>query len=308
VRLALLAVCGAAAQLGCSMSPLPLSAQAGSTVLVPIEYQQAEEGIGFGGTQLADPQRGQLVYSLCQGYPPQPGGFELVTRFTLVVEHDPRSANARDAVTSGRSQAISVVDIPATATPGHHPLCVVRRDAAGDHPVLLDESGIWGPILTLDILPEEVAAGSETIVGAPSPLEVFSWYPGGFVPKPESLPHLIPQPTIEIHFVDSTTGETLPLHAVDLLIAYPEAVITPSRAVPPTGLRNSSFWHTPLWPGAVRVQGAAGDPFDRLGLAFALDAPATEVLDIGDVAVVLLQAGGRNGESLTASAAVGLIR
>jgi hypothetical protein len=315
-RIALFA--GLAAAAGCSNQPLPLSAQAGSTIVIPID-PQPPASLGYGGTELADPQRGSLVYVLCEGDPgppvplpvcDPPGDCELTTRFSLLAEHDPRSANARDAVIGARAQAFSVVDIPSDAPPGEHALCVVRRDAQGiDHPVELVAPSAWEPTFTLRILPASVPVdGEPPVVGAPNPSEVWSWFSQSWVPKQDALPQLAPEPTLDIRFVESPGSEVpVPLHAVDLVVVYPENVIDAVRAVPPTGLRNASFWIQPIAPGWIRIRGAAGDAFDELGLVFRLNAPATP-LEVDDVQVALLATGDRNGAALTASPQLGAIR
>ncbi|HVN38212.1 MAG TPA: hypothetical protein VMW19_08595 [Myxococcota bacterium] len=284
---ALIAVVLAGA-LACTMNPLPLSAQAGSTILVPIEFQQAT--LGFGGTQLADPQRGVLVYSLDS--PPGRNVFELQTRFTLLAEHDPRSANARDAVTSGRAPAISVVDIPANAPVGRHSLFVVRRDATGDHPVYDDQNLASLPILSIEILPQTLGS----IAGQSSPIDVWDPMAGAFVSKTSKIEELAPQPMLEISFDEGSTGPRH-LHAVELLVGYPESVINVTRVLPPDGLRNASLWFRSIAPGVIRVEAAAGDPFDRIRLAFQLDSPGT-TLDPNDVVVLISKKGDRNGADL----------
>lgn len=295
-------VASAAMLLGCSMNPLPLSAQAGSTVLIPVEFQQAT--LGFGGADFADPQRGELVYSLGSGDPPGPGGLELVTRFTILGAHDPRSANAADAVTSGRVLALSVVDIPATAPPGRHRLYVVRRDAAGDHPL---NDALPRPSLGIRILPPSIEAGGETIVGAPSPLEAWSWLTRSWWPGERALAQLIPDPTLEIALTHPVSAQPVALHALTLVVTYPESVIDVTRAIPPPGLRNASFWIEPLAPGVVRVQAAAGDPFDRLGIVFRLDHPST-ILDPDAVTSYVVVSGDRNGALVPVLAGVAGVR
>ena len=80
-----LAACVAAAVVGplagCQMRPVPLSAQAGSTIALPLDWLRTPAA--HGGTEYDDPQRGELVFAL--GAPVEQGGLELTTRVTLAL-------------------------------------------------------------------------------------------------------------------------------------------------------------------------------------------------------------------------------
>ena len=48
----------------CQMQSIPLSAQAGSTIAIPLDTAQTMGRIGYGGDYSADPQRGRILLEL----------------------------------------------------------------------------------------------------------------------------------------------------------------------------------------------------------------------------------------------------
>lgn len=135
VALALAALCTAA----CSSQPVPLSAQAGSSIAIAVSGEMLDgERLGYGGDWLAamgrqDAQRGELLFVLRDA-----AGVErtLRTRVVTRVAPDPASDAALDqrvdpwlGAAAGLAQAIAIVEIPADVPPGSHALELRRQRA-----------------------------------------------------------------------------------------------------------------------------------------------------------------------------------
>src|SRR5262245_59843903 len=105
--------------LGCQTRPIPLSAQRGSTVVIPLSWGTGL--FGYGGTEYTDYQRGQMVFRL-----DSLTGFELTTRFSTIAVASPRASFGATATSAG-GQVVSLVDIPVGAPLGTHALYVVRK-------------------------------------------------------------------------------------------------------------------------------------------------------------------------------------
>ena len=281
--------------MGCSNrgQPLGLSAQQGSTVLIGI--QQSLVGIGFGGEHYTDHQRGELVFRL-----DGPTGPALITRFTTAAEPHPASALASSGVPLGgfaqaSGSVISVVDIPLTAEPGRHTLfAMVRRDG---EETPLQPSDPWRSAIW--ILPHEVdddAAGNpigETIVGRPNYPDQPPW-----IDFNDGLRAWIPRPQVQIGFGRRLDGP--PVGAVDLLVQYPDDVISFVDLISEVGPETAPNRRPTVWmnpessPGLVRVsavvhpQSSSESAFTsfNLGLVFVLLDPVSEALDASEVAVV----------------------
>lgn len=290
----------------CTGDPIPLSAQAGSTVVLP--FSDGDDAmleplaqIAYGGTDYADPQRGSLVVQL-----DQPGGFELTTRLAFLAEAPVESpmgpGGIHGALDFGR-QLLLLVDIPTDAPLGTHSLHVIHRRTVGgavvDTPV--DESP--GSIA---ILPNAVQAGSETVYGSPTPTQ--GWLNGGLYPIDlGDLASVVPQPSFGVA-VTTPTGappEEDPRYVsyAAVEVGYPRDVIDIVRVVAsePT---ESLVWHRDDRNGTLRifslVRSNEGSPtgLGPVRVVFDLDDPEGAVLDLGDVTVELLEANDQSGLDL----------
>jgi hypothetical protein len=290
---AILAVLTLLATSACQGRVVPLSAQRGSTVLIPLNgaFADPATAIGYGGATYADHQRGEMVFKI-----DSPTGVELVTRATTAVLPHPASRHARNGAgaSPGLSgfQHVSLVDIPTGAPLGRHDLYLVRRDASGEQNLGLLRASI-------EILPESVLAGTETITGAPTP---FRGWPclfcgSGAQNVAAEIPLLVPDPQIEIRLDAS-------VWAVELAIDYPADVIdvvdvihVPYRG---TGVPMVSGDAAVAWvedPGVqtgiatARVSAASAEAaFEHLAVVFTLDDGASQILDLNDVAVTVTAA------------------
>src|SRR5262245_1645204 len=98
---------------GCAGYPVPLSAQAGSSIVVPLAAGESDV-IGFGGASHTDYQRGAMIYRL-----DGPTGMELTTRFSIAAEAHASSLMAGSWFAFANPPSIiSLVDIPANAPEG----------------------------------------------------------------------------------------------------------------------------------------------------------------------------------------------
>lgn len=207
--IALVAAVGA----GCASYPVPLSAQAGSTIVIPLVATGAGNTVvvGFGGFSYTDHQRGTMVYQL-----DGPGGFELETRFSIAAEPHGASVIAGGGAAFGNPpQILSVVDIPEDAPEGTHTLHVIRRLPSGEE----FPGPTYDPVIK--ILPHSVDTTdqSETIVGdyTPSALANCTLQCG--------WAHLtddgVPRPRLRI----SIAGAGSQIGAFEMDVSYPDAVI-----------------------------------------------------------------------------------
>ena len=207
-RRAVLGVVAAAAAVACQGNPIPLSAQKGSTVMIPLAGLGEEDMglIGFGSAVYDDRQRGSLVFRL-----DGPNGPELATRVTTALAGPLASAHGYGAPFGARSDLIvSMVDIPdrPEITVGSHTLFVARRLGGVDFP---------GPDYrgSIDILPASVASDGIVIEGHPTPFVLpeqdgfdVTTFVDQVVPHPQAV------------FAAATAAR-----AVELEVTYPSAQI-----------------------------------------------------------------------------------
>lgn len=286
--------------LGCTGRVLPQSAQAGSTVVIPLGAWSRVGPVGFGGSEVDDRQRGQLAYFL--DAPAQL--VRLETRGSALVTGHPASVVARGSPVS--HQIVSLVDIPESAPRGTHPIDVfwIHTDPATGR-IRVEEIAYEGE---LSVLPPEIPVsgpgGAETIVGRTTPFERWrcrksgcSWSELGSA----SVGFAIPEPTLRIRLDDA-------VWAAELRVEYPEAAIdvvdafeTPLRSVS----HRATTWHRKESAGVLRV-GAAAERhgFDALSVAFALEDAGGARLDPASVSVEVERAWSRDGEEVPRSAAI----
>jgi hypothetical protein len=285
---------------GCQGPVLPLSAQAGSTVLIPLTGDG--DNLGYGGTAGEDYQRGTLVYQL-----DGPGGFELMTRASSAVAP---VANATVGLGfAAKRQIVSLVDIPANAPLGRHTLHVKRRRLESGLPVDYTGPEYNGEITILPNEVEfEVGGTPVTSVGAPTPFERWNcddppceWSTvnvGGAIPMPEI--RLVYEDLVEV------------VAAVELEVEYPADVID---VIDVYAMPNLSVNHPGVvWfdddaeNGVLRIGASMTSiyPLIQFGISFSLEDGATEILDTDDVDVTVENAWDSNGDAISISFVKGI--
>ncbi|MCI0636440.1 MAG: hypothetical protein L0206_21360 [Actinobacteria bacterium] len=269
----------------------PLSAQQGSTILIPLMGDPAPEVVGYGGTLQEDYQRGTLVYQL-----DGPGGEELVTRASSAVLPSPSAAITRDQPRP-KSQIVSLVDIPEKAPLGTHTLHVVRRRIEGGEPVDYPGPAYNGP---LTILPQSLIIDVDG-----TPVEVFGettpferWDGTGWVDATDDVPFAIPRPELRITLANN-------VRAVELRVDYDPSVVDVVDAFEPPVLftsRLATVWYQDDEAGTVRVSAVApSTAFFRVSLVYTLVDGASAILDPADVDVTIEGAWDQNGSPITTS-------
>jgi hypothetical protein len=290
----------------CTGDPIPLSAQAGSTIVLP--FSDADDAVlepiaqvAYGGTEYADPQRGSLVVQLDQA-----GGFELTTRLAFLAEAPVESpmgpGGLYGALDFGRNLLL-VVDIPTDAPLGTHSLHVVHRRTTGG--VVVDVPVDDSPG-SLAILPNAVQAGAETIYGSPTPTQ--AWVNGTLYPIDlADLATVIPDPSFGVAVTTPSgtppEGDSRYVSYAAVEVSYPSDVIDIVRVVAsePT---ESLVWHRDDLQGTLRifslVRSKKGAPtgLGPVRVVFALDDPEGDVLDLADVTALLQEADDQSGIDL----------
>lgn len=313
----LVALAGA---LGCMGKVLPQSAQAGSTVVIPLGGQATAglpgvvlDPVGFGGTDVDDPQRGELVYTLQTGS----GPVELETRASTLIIGHPGSGVSRGATLVSK-QIVSIVDVP-TALPdgtpmplGTHEIDVVRRYTDPATGNLVESSVPYEG--ELSVLPESIDVstpnGMETITASSTPFESWQCNLNGNCSfdsvTDQNLQSGIPDPAIRVK-LDSAVW------AAKLEVTYPSGVID-VEDVYETVLdqinRRATTWFQDDEAGTLVLNAAATDhAFDNVSVVFKLDDPNNAILDPANVSVSVVRAWDQDGNEITSSvgASVGQI-
>lgn len=282
----------AATWVGCVGYPVPLSAQAGSTIAIPIAAggggSAVAPPIGYGGKAYTDYERGKMVYQLDGA-----GGFELDTRVTVAVT--PHSSSAMAGSGSGNGsppEIISIVDIPADAPEGTHSLYVIRR--------MPDGTEFPGPSYDpeIEILPHSIdLTDGETIVGAVTPSALANCSMNcGFS---QFIDDVVPRPRIRLNL----NGNGSTIGAFELDLSYPASVIDIVDAYEETNVnvtpinKTSTVWLQDDGAGLAHVSGVAHPDYTGSGVqrivevVFTLDngnAPLDLVADPGAVQASLV--------------------
>lgn len=274
----------AAGMSACTTNPIPLSAQAGSTFVVPLMGAGGSTVIGFGGSEYTDYQRGEMVYWLDDTDPELGGigGFPLDTRLSLPASAHPASKIALQGVLfASPPQILSIVDIPADAPEGTHSLHIVRELPNGDK--------FPGPIypLGIKILPNSIDTTdqSETIVGAITP--------SGNTQGNTDFSQAIPRPRILILI----SGGNDAVSAFEFDLTYPSNLIDVVDAFQAASFGNPANKAALVWidddgAGLVHVSGVAHPDFAgaaffprHIDVVFVLDEGNTVPLDVANVSV-----------------------
>jgi hypothetical protein len=300
-------VVAAAGLAACQGRVLPMSAQAGSSIVIPLTNTAttgAGGTIGYGGTLVDDLQRGELVFRLDSA-----SGFELVTRGTTALSPVPASSMARDGsfAFAPPAQVFVMLDIPSNAPLGLHSFNVTRRRIENGVPVIYPGPSYAGQIA---ILPASLqvpvsGGGTQTVTGQPTAFERYLCLFGNCNWGDVSLdvPIVVPNPELQI-------GLTPAPWSIELAITYPAGVINVLEAY------QTAWFTTPLnsrglvWlddsgTGTLHVSGVATNgtyALDRLSLAFELD--GTAILDPSNVSVSIVKATDANGANVATTATV----
>jgi hypothetical protein len=237
---------------GCMAQIAPLSAQAGSSIVIPLNGS-ANATVGYGGTEIADPQRGQMRYTL-KATPA--GDVHLVTRASTRLLPHPGADVARGTLPV--TQILSLVDIPSSVAAGTYQIDAALIPPAGAPAVSWDYEG------ALTVLPNVVG----TSTGTPTPFTMYSCLIGcGFNANNGAL--ATPLPEVVIVLSDW-------VWAADVTIEYPAATIDFVEAYEGTVMSHINN-RALVWAeddasgGVLQVHAAAvTDSFYRLLMVFDL--------------------------------------
>lgn len=284
--------------LGCASDPLPLAAQAGATIALPISSEQAQEQeIGYGSTLLEqagryDLQRGELRFHFtATGATPS---FTVTPRVITRVAPDPASTAMVGTLLAsviGISQVLALVDIPATAQPGGYTILIrrCRRAHAG------------GPCESIS--PDLPYARPFTVLpGVGTPNLNLAYFFGTTFDTTENLLNLYPYPKI----VFSVTEAPAATHAV---IAYPAGKMTVKGVFEEQSAGHQSIvsWHDDPSTGQIIVD--LVDPTRKtyyFAIAFDLKQPPlpgdpVERVALDDIQVVSMAAYDLNGAPIASN-------
>lgn len=304
-RLLLVASLAFTVATGCMGRVAPLSAQKGSTVLIPLGAHEVLAGqVGYGGSDVADPQRGELVWSL----ETSTGPVELTTRASGVAAMH-TTAPWADGGSALTAQVVSLVDLENQVDDipvGTYDLSVVHRyqDPVTSQ-MVEDPLNYFGE---LSVLPEQIEvirddATMETITGAPTTFEWLVDAMGSSVPlTQQQLDGATPAPVVVV-----SLGQDVWAAEVD--VSYPGGVIEIESAVHAMNpvANHGALVHVSDDPGAqqTRVSAVASSgALGRLWIRFSLDDPQAAILDPADITVQVVDAWDENGAPMSASASV----
>jgi hypothetical protein len=264
LRLATLGLLATVA-VACQAPVFPLSAQQGSSVMIPIAtHFEVETGqIGFGGSLKADVQRGSLVYRLDDA-----SGMVLPTYTTTLIPASPMSPLGRFGNQNTAAwMVVSLVDIPTTAPLGTHGLYVTHEVAGAVEQI--PYSG------QLKILPRNItvtlpAGGTETITGATTRIGGALGVGGVFTNFGSTGGDLVPDPQIVV-----ASGGA---HALELEVSYPTAILDVKDVVERRSMGRGLSHPAMVWfaadeaAGVVRISAvsASGESLDPLAVVFKL--------------------------------------
>lgn len=314
----IVAVCCAAAVavvLGaCAFEPIPMTAQIGSSVLIPLQGLSGG-AVGYGAyhdtidaNPPTDPQRGVLIYSLDT----PSGPVALETRGTWIAGADSASQVARGSASTGFLQVVSLVDIPTGTPEGTYDLEVTHHytDAAGqvhDDPVADSRK--------ISILPQTVTAThpdgtTEQVTGQSTPMAYITCKGGVCTTSGNdvsaSVQSTIPDPAVGI--VLDSGSSSIQIWAADLTVTYPSRVINVVDAMetPLTQLDHlATVWYTDSGLGSLDVQAVATEQaFKYLSIVFNLVDGSSQILDPTQVHVTVNKAWDQTGAEIPVTASV----
>lgn len=278
----------------CAGLPVSQTVQRGSTIVVPLaNYLATNPMIGYGGSQISDPQRGEMQFFLVDpavtASPPNLDdtsiSFPIRPRGSWAAASAPADSSFRTGapLPSGGSippvQVVSILDIPQNAPPGHRVLWVrhLKPDGTTETPKKIGD--IW-------ILPSSVSFSengtSYTVDGTSTPFKGF-----GQTLTTQELQSAVPDPTAVIKLPTSVYAVTFTAWIGNSTAGYADVVDAVSSSF--SGLRSQPLVkvtqpYLPGYPMIYKVEIAATDPagFDEIDLVFRLNGstpidPATDV-------------------------------
>jgi hypothetical protein len=211
----------AATAVGCIGSPVSLTAQRGSSILVPVhlyDAAQTDVQVGFGrpaqpgGTGAAfaawvDSQRGELEFFVDDG---QQSGEVFLLRATSASSPNLASSFARTSASLAASQVGALLDVPIDAPLGQQTLRYRNKNAPGTVATVGD---IW-------VLPNQVLLCEASACGAPPGTPVAAGAPTPFVIDgtlniTTALRKTVPDPHLILTFPEQA-------HAVELFVWFDE--------------------------------------------------------------------------------------
>jgi hypothetical protein len=265
----------------CASYPVPLSAQKGSTIAIPIAAGE-DQVVGYGGAMHTDHQRGSMVYRLDSA-----SGPELTTRFTVAsAPHAAAPLSTTSTNLSTPPQIVSIVDIPnsESVTEGPHTLRVFRRPTSGT-----DVELVFNPQLQIKILPQSVPTAGGNVVGSSTPSVKANCTPIWGCNFSSMVGDAIPAPRIDFYVQASDYNQNISAFEFDL--DYPEDVIDIVDAYQVGDIMRvpndtGTVWVDDDGEGHARVTAVAHpDAFAspsnywRLQVVFSLDNGASAILD-----------------------------
>jgi hypothetical protein len=297
----------------CTFRPVPLVAQAGTTILVPVAGEALQgRWIGYESDAsraagIHDDQRGGIVISLVDDPIAPAQEHLLVTRLVTRAVPDPATfaalGNGRDL--HGLAQVVAVVDIPETTPAGDYVLVVRRlRRVAATGAEEEELQSIVQSFPALRVLPAE----PDPTTGAPrarfTPAEaLFAGRP--FADAADQLYKLFPFPKAVLDL--GTPG----VAAATVELGFPPAKLSVLSVFEEGHAGQGSVvrWSEPA-PGELRIDLVDPDAsVPALGIAFEpLDPFASGRATVADFQVTRVRAYDRSGRSLESGAAVTEIR
>lgn len=293
--LAVLGALAVVACVACQGQVVSKTAQRGSTIMIPVADSRSAS-IGYGGTQVGDPQRGRLEYRLDSTTGPA-----LVTRGSGVVVSHHMSRNAFEFFPL--EQVFSVVDIPVDAPLGTHSLYVRHIYTDPTTGLEVEAAGPSYPgqitIIDEDVTISLPGGGTQVVSGEPTPFEYWGCSPScSWKPALQAwLDGAIPAPTIQIALDQAVS-------AAELTLLYPDGRIDLLHALEGRGSQVQraavNMNDDGVGTASLSVIGT-GAPFQYVNVLFALDTGQTIPLVASDVAVSVDRAWDADGVQVQAS-------
>jgi hypothetical protein len=297
----------------CTFRPVPLVAQAGTTIVVPVAGEAMQgRWIGYESDTsraagIHDDQRGGIVFVLVDDALAPTVEHELVTRFVTRAVPDPATfaalGNGRDMM--DLAQVVAVVDVPATTPPGDYVLVLRRvRRVAATGTAEEELPSIVQSFPSLRVLPVDVDPTSGEPRTRFTPVEaLFAGRPFGSAA--DELYKLFPFPKAVLEL--GTPGAA----AVSVEVDFPPDKLSVLSVVEEGHAGQGSIvrWSEPA-TGRLRIELVdpdAGVP--ALAIAFEpLDPFGSGRPEVADFRVTRMRAYDRGGRALAIGAAVTEIR
>jgi hypothetical protein len=206
----------------CASEPIPLSAQAGSTIAIALAGEDMfSPALGYAGPYypLDDP-RGEVLLRLVDGAAGEAVEIPLLTRYVTRVYADPASEAGLPSsrAPGGLGQTLALLDIPGSAPPGRYRLRLSRRDAQGD------ETSLPPTPASLTVLPSAIpdipdltdGGALRAVLGTPTP--AVGYFATASQDVSRSLALYVPNPKVVIRILPASLE---PPAGARLAVEYP---------------------------------------------------------------------------------------